>query len=188
MNVRCTPEPIVNAHSPDQRPQFRMDLRPASSGAGFPAPVAAKSSAMPAHQGLWPNDYHGLEDGRTPTIKLDEEQAINVRELDATAHLAPQYNSCCLSAAFSASSRLLDLKGEATRFKKRNISATIVAEVKRFCLQIKRTRFSVHTGRQNFIAVPANHVLSVVPTKYPFGWSGLMPNLFFHQRYPPKIT
>ena len=41
---------------------------------------------------------------------------------------------------------------------------------------------------QNFIAVPNNHVLSVVPTKYPFGWSGLMPNLFFHQRYPPKIT
>src|SRR5207344_877 len=48
--------------------------------------------------------------------------------------------------AFSASSRLLDLKGEATRFKKRNISATIAAEVKRFCLQIKRTRFSVHTA------------------------------------------
>jgi hypothetical protein len=41
---------------------------------------------------------------------------------------------------------------------------------------------------QNFTAVPANHVLSVVPTKNPFGWSGLMPNLFFHQRYPPKIA
>jgi len=35
---------------------------------------------------------------------------------------------------------------------------------------------------QNFIVVPANHVLSVVPTKNPFGWSGLMPYLFFHQR------
>jgi hypothetical protein len=41
---------------------------------------------------------------------------------------------------------------------------------------------------QNFIAVPASHVLSVVPMKGPFGWSELMPNLFFHQRYPPKIT
>jgi hypothetical protein len=30
MNVRCPPKPIVNAHPPDQRPQFRMDLRPAS--------------------------------------------------------------------------------------------------------------------------------------------------------------
>jgi hypothetical protein len=54
--------------------------------------------------------------------------------------------SCCLSAAFSASSRLLDLKGEATRFKNRKISATIVADVKRFSHQIKRTRFSAHTS------------------------------------------
>jgi hypothetical protein len=42
---------------------------------------------MPAHQGLGPDDQHGLEDRRTPTIKLDEEHAIAVRELDATAHL-----------------------------------------------------------------------------------------------------
>jgi hypothetical protein len=55
--------------------------------------------------------------------------------------------SCCLSAAFSASSRLLGLKCEATRFKKRNISATIVADVKRFGHPIKRMRFSAHTGR-----------------------------------------
>src|SRR5260221_8563684 len=47
MNVRCTPKPIVNAHPPDQRSQFRIDLRPASRGAGFPAPVATKPSAMP---------------------------------------------------------------------------------------------------------------------------------------------
>jgi hypothetical protein len=33
------------------------------------------------------------------------------------------------------------------RFKRKNISPTIVADVKRFCHQIKRTRFSVHTGR-----------------------------------------
>ena len=26
MNVRCIPKPIVNAHPPDQRPQFRVDL------------------------------------------------------------------------------------------------------------------------------------------------------------------
>jgi hypothetical protein len=44
------------------------------------------------------------------------------------------------------SSRLLDLKGEAPRFKRKNISATTVADDKRFCHQIKRTRFSVRTG------------------------------------------
>jgi hypothetical protein len=47
---------------------------------------------MPAHQGLWPDDHHGLEDRRAPTIKLDEEQAIAVRELDPTVHLALQYD------------------------------------------------------------------------------------------------
>jgi hypothetical protein len=50
MNVRRTPKPIVNAHPPDQRPQFCMDWWPASRGARFPAPVAAKPGAMPAHK------------------------------------------------------------------------------------------------------------------------------------------
>jgi hypothetical protein len=94
-----------------------MDLGPASRTAGFPTPVAAKSSAMPAHKGLWPEDHHRLEDRRTPTIKLDEEQAIAVRELDPAAHLPLQYNQL-LPPAFSASSRLLDLNSEAPRFKK----------------------------------------------------------------------
>jgi len=43
----------------------------------------------------------------------------------------------CLSAAFSASSRLLGLNAEATRFKRKNISATIVADDKRFYHRIK---------------------------------------------------
>jgi hypothetical protein len=88
MNVRRTPKPIVNAHLPDQGPQFCGDWWPASRGAGFPAPVAAKPSAMPA----WPHDYHGLENRWTPAIKLDEEQAIAVRELDPTEHLSLQHH------------------------------------------------------------------------------------------------
>src|SRR5262245_50946303 len=48
--------------------------------------------------------------------------------------------------AFSASSELLGLNNDAPRLKRKNISATIAADVKRFCHQIKkRTRFSVHT-------------------------------------------
>src|ERR1700687_3291128 len=45
--------------------------------------------------------------------------------------------SCCLSAAFSASSWLLGLKSEATRVKSKTISAAIAVDVKRFCRQIK---------------------------------------------------
>jgi hypothetical protein len=69
-----------------------MDLWPASCGVGFPAPVSAKSSAMPAHKGLWPNDHHGLEHRWAPTIKLNKEHAVAVGEPDPTAHLALQYN------------------------------------------------------------------------------------------------
>jgi hypothetical protein len=54
--------------------------------------------------------------------------------------------SSCRSAAFSASSRLLDLKSEAIRFNNRNISAAIVADVRRFCYEIIWTRFLVRTG------------------------------------------
>src|SRR5439155_14480079 len=55
--------------------------------------------------------------------------------------------SCCLSAAFSASSRRLDLKNEAPRLKRRNISAAIAADVERFCHQIKTDDvFGTHKG------------------------------------------
>jgi hypothetical protein len=54
--------------------------------------------------------------------------------------------SCCLNAAFSASSRLLDLKIEPPRLKRKNISVAIAADVKRFYQQTKWTTFSVHTG------------------------------------------
>ena len=47
---------------------------------------------MPAHQGLGPDDRDRLENRWKPAIQLDEEQAIAVRELDPTAHLALQYN------------------------------------------------------------------------------------------------
>jgi xanthine/CO dehydrogenase XdhC/CoxF family maturation factor len=47
--------------------------------------------------------------------------------------------------AFSASSRLFDLNGEANSASKKHNSATIVYNVRRFCHQIIRTTFSVHT-------------------------------------------
>jgi Integrase core domain len=50
------------------------------------------------------------------------------------------------SAAFSASSWLLGLKSETTRFKSKTISAAIAVDVKRFCRQIKTDGVSVHTG------------------------------------------
>jgi hypothetical protein len=47
---------------------------------------------MPSHQGLGPDDRDGLEDRWKPSIQLDQEQAISVRELDTTANPPLQHN------------------------------------------------------------------------------------------------
>jgi hypothetical protein len=48
--------------------------------------------SVPAHERLGPDDHHGLEDRWKPSIELDEEQVIAVRELDPTARLALQHD------------------------------------------------------------------------------------------------
>ena len=47
---------------------------------------------MPSQQGLGPDDRDGLEDRWKPSIQLDQEQAISVRELDTTANPPLQNN------------------------------------------------------------------------------------------------
>ena len=47
---------------------------------------------MPTHEGLGPDNRDGLEDRWKPSIQLNQEQMIAVRELDATAHPALQHN------------------------------------------------------------------------------------------------
>jgi hypothetical protein len=64
----------------------------AAQRARFPAPIPAKAGTMPAHKRLGPDDRHGLEDSRKPTIQLDEEQAIAIGKVNTTAHLALQHD------------------------------------------------------------------------------------------------
>src|SRR5258705_12721823 len=78
MDVRRTPQRIVNAHSPDQRAQVRVDLGPASKAAGFPTPVMAKAGPMPTHQGLRSDDSDGPEHRWKPSIQQDQEHAIPI--------------------------------------------------------------------------------------------------------------
>jgi hypothetical protein len=92
MNPWRTPERVLKAHLPDQCPQFLADRRPTSRGPRLSAPIATKPSTVPPHQCLRPNYQHGLTDRREPAIKLNEEQAVAVLELDATTHLPLQQN------------------------------------------------------------------------------------------------
>ena len=47
---------------------------------------------MPTYESLGPDDRDGPEDRGEPSIQLDQEQAIPMRELDSTAHPTPQHN------------------------------------------------------------------------------------------------
>src|SRR5262245_41105022 len=91
MDARCAPQRVLHAHSPDQSPQVRINGWPASAGAGFPAPVAAKASSMPTNDRLGPDNRNCLQDRREPPVQLDEEQAIGIREMNATSYLTPQH-------------------------------------------------------------------------------------------------
>src|SRR5437899_10497883 len=92
--------PMNLANPPDQRAQFRIDLRSASKRAGFPTPVPTEAGSMPTHESLGPDDRDGLEDRRKPSIQHDQEQAISIRELDATAYPPLQHDhlmsKCCV--------------------------------------------------------------------------------------------
>jgi hypothetical protein len=47
---------------------------------------------VPSHEGLGANYCDGLEGRWKPSIQLDEEQTITIREPDTAAHLPPQYD------------------------------------------------------------------------------------------------
>jgi hypothetical protein len=58
-------------------------------------------------------------------VVLDKEPAIVVYEPDPPLHLTPQDDQLMSEAAFSASSRLFDLNGAATRARKKHSSPII---------------------------------------------------------------
>src|SRR5947208_1039698 len=125
MDARRSPQGIFPAHPPDQRAQFRIDLRSASKRAGITTPVPTEAGSMPTHESLGPDDRDGLEDRRKPSIQHDQEQAISIRELDATAYPPLQHDHLMSKCCVSASSRLFDLNGKASRVRTKQISAII---------------------------------------------------------------
>jgi len=54
--------------------------------------VAAKAGTMPAHERLGPDDREDLQDRRKPSIQLDKEPAVFVRQAGPALHLTPQYD------------------------------------------------------------------------------------------------
>jgi hypothetical protein len=77
--------------------------------------------------------------------------------------------TCCRSAAFSAASWLLDLKGNLSRLSKNSRSATIAADGRRFYHQIKWDEvFSTHTARIDPILANCTTLLQGARDNYLF--------------------
>jgi hypothetical protein len=134
VNARRTPKRVLFAHSPDQHAQLLADRRPASQRARVPAPVAAKPGTVPR------TNVSGL----TISIALRSTGTSDKAGLRTGGHVAGWTRprtfpcrtlGCCLSAAFSASSRLLDLTSVASRLRARTVSTIIITNS-------MRTRFS----------------------------------------------
>jgi hypothetical protein len=87
-----TPKLVLRAHPPDQRAEFRVDLRSPSQWARLPTPVATKADPVPTHERLGPDDREDLQDRWKPSIHLDEEPSILVPQPDATVQPTPQDN------------------------------------------------------------------------------------------------
>lgn len=81
---------VLNTHPPDQYAEVRLDLRPPSPRTRPPTPVATKAGTMPLHEGLRTDDREDLQDRRKPSIQLDKEPAIDIRQPNPTMNLTPQ--------------------------------------------------------------------------------------------------
>jgi hypothetical protein len=88
--VKMVSRGLIDAHPPDQRTQVRINPGSPSPWERFPTPVAAKAGPMPTNERLGSDDRKNLQDRREPSIQLDKEPAIAVREPDPPLHLTPQ--------------------------------------------------------------------------------------------------
>ena len=81
-----------------------------------------------------------------PSIQLDEEQAIPICELDATAHPPLQHNQLMTERRVLGLKSALRLERRDGEGQKEQKSAIIAVDVRRFGHAIIRMRLSVHTG------------------------------------------
>src|SRR5258708_7367145 len=142
-----TPKRIFDAHPADQYAQLRVDLRSPSPWARLPTPVAAKAGPVPTHERLGPDDCENLQDCRKPAIQLDKEQAIMVREPDATMQPAPQDNQLMSKHRVLSFKPQLRLEWRGQDGQNETEQPDHSASLGDSITSSTRIRFSVHTTR-----------------------------------------
>jgi hypothetical protein len=108
-----TPKLVLRADLPDQCPQFYFDSRapsPASSISNAKSDESRPDANVPAFR---PDDRNDLQDQRKPSIHLDQEPAIVVREMSAALRLASQDHQLMSERGVLSLKLIFDLKAEA---------------------------------------------------------------------------
>ena len=140
------PKRIFNAHPPNQHAELRFDLRSPSQWARLPTPVAAKAGPVPTHQRLGTDDREDLQDQRTPSIQLDKEPAVVVREPDATRQPTPQDNQLMSKHRVLSFKPQLRLEWRGQDGQNETEQPDHSASLGDSITSSTRIRFSVHTG------------------------------------------
>jgi hypothetical protein len=91
VDARRTPQPICQAHLPDQPADLLWYLQPTSPSARLPAPVQSEPRPMPPDNRLRLDNRHGVQHRRKQPIEPDEEQSVRHRQLRPRGYALTQH-------------------------------------------------------------------------------------------------
>jgi hypothetical protein len=91
MNARRTPQRVGNAHLSDQLPNFSRHAGATLTAPRLPAPVTPKTSAMPSHHGVGPNDGECLAGFRKQLADPTQHHSVDSQKWHPTGP-APSQN------------------------------------------------------------------------------------------------
>src|SRR5712664_4792479 len=91
MNAGRTPQPIGQAHLPDQAPDLPWYPRPTAPRARLPAPVQSEARPMPSNDGLRVDNRDSVQHRRKQAIEPDKEQSVRHRQLRLRGYALTQH-------------------------------------------------------------------------------------------------
>ena len=126
MDARRSSKRILDAHPTDQCTEVRLDLWLPSPRARLSMPIATKASTMPTHERLGLDFVRTCRIRRNPSIQLDQEPAVIVRQPNPATNLAPQNHQLMSERCILCLKPILRLECEAKMARTQQNSANIV--------------------------------------------------------------
>src|SRR5260370_3399451 len=93
MDAWCAPQPVRQAHLPDQAADLLWYPRPTATRARLPAPIQSEARPMPPDDRFWLDNGDSVQPRREQAIEPDEEQSVRQRQLRPRSHALTQHTS-----------------------------------------------------------------------------------------------